>query len=744
MSLQEFLQGLPADLNLCPIERKGVGNSTGKKPIYKYRDQNLNGHQVVDLMEKDRTISAAGVWCGTKNQGLVILDVDHKLHLLKRDKSKPLGNPPVITSTREDAAKFVYRVPREKISSVSGLVVEKGGSWSGEIIWANQGVIAGAYPGNADGSPVGEYKLTGGSFDDIPEAPAWLLAKMENAKPKDGWISKGRTMRLTDRAPEVSAQMIFECLDAIPPLGSGSYEQWIRIGMAVHSELPTDLGLALWVQFSEKDADYENAEAACEEKWKTFKSDGKLSFGTLSRIADIYDPEKLRMSSESKEVYDQLKLAAGLPIGEVSFEDMYSKMDSIYKDASLSAGRKRFELLRLGAAVGIRSNPVAELKEIYMSHMESLHGGVRKERTAEERWENPETASYYVPGLLCAGVWLVSGKGGSGKTNACWSIAKHFLSGAPLEGDDGNLEWEKGNVLWLTGDQPDAVIDDQMRTHLTKKECAGLQIHNNFDIEDYPTFQQYAKAHKPKLVVIDSLRSTSRNHQVKENDSEFALPLRWYEQMMGDNGLFPQCMIIVLHHSGHGREGARGTSSLNDMTSFAANFQEAKDTDNCNPATTRIMTLTKHRFGLAGRRLFCSLQGDGTVKLVYKAEAPGVVPATVQERIRLHFMHKPANGFTVNELVENKLLNCTRENTKKAIQRMIRQGTAEVKGMDGKEKLYGAKGVVSGWVSGDSPSRSISVSPIPSTSTGTTEEIAGTEGVPGTQLSPMTQNDWGS
>ena len=65
--------------------------------------------------------------------------------------------------------------------------------------------------------PVGEYVLESGSFDEIPEAPAWLLAMMTNAKPKEGWISKGRTMRLTDRSEDDSARMIAECFSVIPP-----------------------------------------------------------------------------------------------------------------------------------------------------------------------------------------------------------------------------------------------------------------------------------------------------------------------------------------------------------------------------------------------------------------------------------------------------------------------------------------------------------------------------------------------
>ena len=81
--------------------------------INKYRDQNLNGHQVVDL-DGDRIVHDLSCWylvAAPRINGLVILDVDHKLHLLKRDKSKPLGNPPVITSTRRGRRKVCVQSP---------------------------------------------------------------------------------------------------------------------------------------------------------------------------------------------------------------------------------------------------------------------------------------------------------------------------------------------------------------------------------------------------------------------------------------------------------------------------------------------------------------------------------------------------------------------------------------------------------------------------------------------------------
>ena len=68
--------------------------------------------------------------------------------------------------------------------------------------------------------------------------------------------------------------------------------------MAVHSETSLNERRfeACGLSSASKDDSYDDAEASCTEKWKTFKADGKLSFGTLSYAADAYDPDQLRFT----------------------------------------------------------------------------------------------------------------------------------------------------------------------------------------------------------------------------------------------------------------------------------------------------------------------------------------------------------------------------------------------------------------------------------------------------------------
>ena len=673
MSLQEFLQGLPADLNLCPIERKGVNGSTGKKPVTRYRDQNLNGHQVVDLMEKDRSISAAGVWCGTKNNGLVILDVDHKLHLLKRDKSKPLGNPPVITSTREDAAKFVYRVPREQISSVTGLVVEKGGGWSGEIIWANQGVIAGVYPGNADGSPAGEYKLTSGSFDDIPEAPAWLVAKMSNAKPKEGWITKGRTMRLTDRTMDQSIRMCRECLGAIPALGPGSYWDWVKLGMAVHSELPCEEGLKLWVEFSQKDDSYDDAEASCTEKWKTFKADGKLSFGTLSHAADTYDPEQLRFTGESREIYEELKAARVVEWRNAVLDhaDVVKQAKEILSLDNPSEINHRMNGLAVAAGYRDRS----AIEQLLLSQLEF------ERKSAMSSWKDMANQDFkkdfLIPDILPSpSVVLLYGAGGDGKSMTAWTMAKHVAMGLPFMVRGQLVPVEQGPVLILNGDQSEVLLQEQLN-EVEMPEDAPVFIQQGFQLKEYNQFCKYMDDIKPALVIIDSLIGTSSGDSFDENKSSFASPLYWLSKNNGN--MFPATTILIIHHANK-TGGFRGTSSIRDAVDETWALKKPEK-DSEMPASSRLITIEKSRSGRSGTSLIMNMEADlsfSVADFTPEVDEAKTTPDGIVDRVLMRVRTSYPRTVTREELNSDPLVGGRVAGIRKSLQRLVKKGLIEV------------------------------------------------------------------
>ena len=147
--------------------------------------------------------------------------------------------------------------------------------------------------------------------------------------------------------------------------------------------------------------------------------------------------------------------------------------------------------------------------------------------------------------------------------------------------------------------------------------------------------------------------------------------------MMGD--LFPSCMMLVLHHSGKGGSGPRGTSALKDMCSFSLNFEKpGPKSKNCS-ANTRVIHFMKHRFGLTNHCIRADLQPDGSVNLNYlgviDTEQKG---SSIQDRIRLVLSKNPEVSWTVEALSRHKCIDTAEKDTvRKALSRLKRQGLAK-------------------------------------------------------------------
>ena len=70
---------------------------------------------------------------------------------------------------------------------------------------------------------------------------------------KTGFLKNRSGLNISDRTEDERAQIIQECLSVIPTKGAGSREHWLHVGMAIHSELPNDVGLELWSVWSKND-----------------------------------------------------------------------------------------------------------------------------------------------------------------------------------------------------------------------------------------------------------------------------------------------------------------------------------------------------------------------------------------------------------------------------------------------------------------------------------------------------------
>ena len=121
----------------------------------------------------------------------------------------------------------------------------------------------------------------------------------------DGWDNPDAEPKQTaDPAPATRHSLaediatIVDVLPRIPDHHIDEYQTWLEIGMAIHSVLPDDAGLALWRERSMVSGNYE--EGCCEEKWRTFehKANG-VGVGTLVYLAQEAEAENEKLNGGS-------------------------------------------------------------------------------------------------------------------------------------------------------------------------------------------------------------------------------------------------------------------------------------------------------------------------------------------------------------------------------------------------------------------------------------------------------------
>ena len=642
MNLQQFVKMLPKHLVYAPIYRKGVEikskdgkilKATGKNPFGDSYDRDFSPEDVAYVLERNpKRFGAVGLFTGSKGKGLVILDVDKNLAIHKKKWGDTLDGAPCITSTKKNAAKYVFSVPEKLWSSVKGRMLSEQTSTCYEILWNRQGLIFGAYPGSTTSSE-GVYGFEG-DLDNIPTAPDWLIAEMKHIKAneqKTGFLKNRSGLVLSDRTEDERAQIIQECLSVIPTKGAGSREHWLYVGMAIHSELPNDLGLELWSVWSKNDPDYINEwdkSNPCEAIWKSFKGSGR-GIGSLIRDADEVDPKRLRFSPISKDIVDkaQNELLVRTRRVKMSFQEVKKEYMRICEEVA-DPGEQDFLMHQL--AVDNEFKDLERLESCLMSS-EAFDLG-SEEMTASELDAEDLSRSYVIPEILpTPAVFLLYGAGGDGKSMAAWALAKHISLGIPFEVQNNIVPIKKGKVLILNADQPKVQLREQLREQDYKMDNNTVVI-NGFQIKREYYFAQLIKKHKPTLVVIDSLIGSSAGRAFDENKSSFASPL--YRLTNNNGHSFPATTILVIHHANK-QGGFRGTSSIRVAVDETWKLSKPdKELAEQLGTNTRIIRVEKSRFSRMGSCLLLKQLSDLSFELKdYKPKVENSSPASIIDRI---------------------------------------------------------------------------------------------------------------
>jgi len=685
--LLAFVRQLPVGMAYAPIYAKKYAIqsgkiSKGKTPLERSHHQVMAPSDVaLQIERKPDVFQAVGVFTGGRSMGLVILDVDRNLSRLKKKWGESLEGAPVVTSTKANAAKYLFRVPEALWGSVKGFGLSDTGAGY-EVLWGRQGVIYGAYPGSSDGkAPEGYYGFEG-DLEAIPEAPEWLLAEMRDHAGKEiqdgGFIKNRRALDFSDRDPAEVAEIIQSALKVIPGQGAGSRDHWVKVGMAIHSELPTDLGLTLWSAWSAEDPEFSQEWSEgnpCEEVWNSFRK-GPVSLGTLFWMADQQLPGRMWLSEDLRKVVEKVEADNILRIRQVqiSFPELIKRAKAIQQIQNPAEAAHAMNVLALEG--GYRD--AGALERLLIAQMQFEQ---QDDEMAMDSLLNKDLKfEYLIPDLLpCPGTVMIHGAGGDGKSMSAWTIAKHVARGIPFSVRGDLVPVEAGPVLILNGDQSEVQVQQQLRD-LEFQPSDPVTVVMGWDLNWYYRFVKLIEKHQPKLVIIDSITGCSRGSAFDENKKEFASPIYW---LANNNGrMFPACTILLIHHANK-TGGFRGSTAIRDAVDevWGLRRPDKKQVERTG-YNARIITVEKSRAGRDGSKLLMKLESDLTFSLAdyVELDTDSASPASIVDRVLQRLRAAYPRSLSRSDLAADALCGGSVAAIGKALQRLVSRGLVEVVG----------------------------------------------------------------
>ena len=274
--------------------------------------------------------------------------------------------------------------------------------------------------------------------------------------------------------------------------------------------------------------------------------------------------------------------------------------------ATYEGSEQRFRLRELASLYSLPSRHI----ELDISELSERREQFKKSYSLNELMALPEDATQWlVDGLIPrGGLILETAKAKTGKTLLAYEAADAVARGGQFLG----FQAAQGKVLLIQAEEGLGTI----RRRLMGKgmDAPGYPQHNvviekDLDITKPEEFEALIQHHRPQLVIIDSLRKTSRRSEVDENSQKFAQPVYAIDKILQDHNISG----ILIHHSNKNKEArgidtVAGTSALSgacwgiwNLTRIAEEGQAPKEDD-----PNRLLSLVV-REGM-GRRFHLKLE----------------------------------------------------------------------------------------------------------------------------------------
>ena len=243
---------------------------------------------VIKEIEAGRCV-AVGVLSGPVSGGLLMVDHDgwgatKELQELGVKRLKDLPPSWACTSNRNARLQIIYRVPKRYWDHIKTTKFKKfkitddeGNIEQLELRWEGcQSIVIGQHP-----KTQGYTWLKGKSPSELPiaEAPEVLLKAMMRSEEKTQLNNIYQLPATGINKSDIERARSY--LKALSPSRADDYDEWLQIGMALHS-VGDDALLAEWDNWSAQSNKWECGE--CEKKWFSFEA-GATNLGTLGHYA---------------------------------------------------------------------------------------------------------------------------------------------------------------------------------------------------------------------------------------------------------------------------------------------------------------------------------------------------------------------------------------------------------------------------------------------------------------------------
>jgi hypothetical protein len=270
---------LPVEWALTPVKKNKACYRTS------WQFEAPLSHQELITEIKSGRAKGYGIRTGKVSGGIVAIDADgHAAHdkITELSGNVPLPETVAFTSNKPGRCQYLFNVPQEYWDAIAtkkigtGVKGDDGKEQKLELRWDGcQSVL-----------PPSVHPETGcycwlRSPEEIAIAPApmWVIEMMLKDSGETGTPLLNHQSQAYENWTDI--QWALSYLNALSPSRADDYEDWLVVGMALHS-LNEDSLLLEWDDWSKMSSKYKVGE--CEKKWKSFKRQG-VAIGSLAHMA---------------------------------------------------------------------------------------------------------------------------------------------------------------------------------------------------------------------------------------------------------------------------------------------------------------------------------------------------------------------------------------------------------------------------------------------------------------------------